>query len=116
MKSRTCANRCVASKTRSRYSDALASAGHRQNCYLRGAEQRWMIFVIDERSSELSLRGRARDRLSAVQFPAHDSAGDQADARAVNQALHLWVSRRKKCERWSGTNRCAVGLFGGLGS
>ena len=27
-----------------------------------------MIFVIDERGSELSLRGQARDKLSTVQF------------------------------------------------
>jgi hypothetical protein len=74
-----------------------------------------MIFVIDERSSELSLRGKARDNLSTVQFPAHESACDQADAIAGDQALRLWVSRRKKCERWSGTKRCAFGLFEGLG-
>ena len=40
-----------------------------------------MILVTDERSSELSLRGKASDKLSTVQFPAHDSACDQADVR-----------------------------------
>jgi hypothetical protein len=66
-----CPVRYVASKTRSRCSNTLASVLHLQNCYLRGCAQRWMIFVIDERSSELSLRGKARDKLSAVQFPKH---------------------------------------------
>ena len=59
----------VASKTRLRCSDVLTSA-HR-HCYLRGCEPRWMIFVIDERSSELPLRGKARDKLSTAQFPTH---------------------------------------------
>jgi hypothetical protein len=57
--------------TRLRCSDALALARHRQNCHLRGCEQRWMILVTDERSCELSLRGKARDKLSTVQFPTH---------------------------------------------
>ena len=53
--------------------DMLRRAGigtaSEQNCYLRGCEQRWMIFVIEERSYELSLRGMARDKLLTVQFP-----------------------------------------------
>ena len=47
----------VASKTRLRCFGALASARHRQNWYLQGCEPRWIIFVIGERSYELSLRG-----------------------------------------------------------
>jgi hypothetical protein len=96
-------------------SDVRVSAPHLQNCHLRGCAQRWMILVTDERSSELSLTGKASDKLSTVQFPSHDSACDQADARTGDQALRLWVSQRKKCERWSGTKRCVIGLFDGLG-
>jgi hypothetical protein len=70
------------------------------------ARMRAMIFVIDERGSELSLRGKARDKLSTVQFPTHH----QADAGPGDG-----LSRRKKYERWSGTKRCASGLFDGLG-
>src|ERR1700730_3224062 len=47
----------VASKTRLRCSDALASARHPQNYYLQGCEPGWIIFAIEERSYKLSLRG-----------------------------------------------------------
>jgi hypothetical protein len=74
-----------------------------------------MIFVTDERSSELSLRGKARDKLSTVQFPAHDRALDQADARAGDQALHLWVSRRKNLNAGLAQNVAQSGCLMGLG-
>jgi hypothetical protein len=92
-----------------------ASTPHLQNCYLRGCAQRWMIFVTDERSFELSLRGKARDKLSTVQFPAHDCACDQADARAGDQALHLWVSRRKNVNAGLAQNVAQSGCLMGLG-
>ena len=48
-----------------------------------------MIFAIDEQSYEPPLKGRARDKLSTVQFPARRQCIDQADARAGDQAQHL---------------------------
>jgi hypothetical protein len=74
-----------------------------------------MIFVTDERSSELSLRGKARDKLSTVQFPAHNCARDQADARAGDQALHLWVSRRKNLNAGPAQNVAQSSCLMGLG-
>jgi hypothetical protein len=32
------------------------NSNRRLNCYLQGCEPRWMLFVIEERSYELSLR------------------------------------------------------------
>ena len=56
----------ASSTTRLRCSDALASARHRQNCYLQGCEPRWMIFIMEERSYELSLRGMAREAIDCA--------------------------------------------------
>jgi hypothetical protein len=73
-----------------------------------------MIFAIDEQSYEPPLRGRARDKLSTVQFPARRQCMDQADARAGEQAQRLWVVPTTKCERWSGTNVAQAGCLMGL--
>ena len=74
-----------------------------------------MIFLTDERSSELSLRGKARDKLSTVHFPRTTVACDQAHARAGDQALDLWVSRRKNVNAGLAQNVAQSGCLVGLG-
>ena len=89
----------VASKTRLRCSDALASARHPQNYYLQGCEPGWIIFAIEERSYKLSLRGMTREKLLSVQFPTRRQCILSSCSKSVRS--RSWVIPKNTIKVWN---------------